>query len=190
MPEGYEIGLFLHLVGVFALGGGVMVSFAVFSMMRRAQTVQEVRIFGGLGRILSQYYVLPILGAWMILTGLYLVGELSERFDVTDGWILWSLLAVIIAIVNGLVNITPRMKAIGGDAGPAPDGPVTASITDKLNDPILFAAIHFNLLLIIGITWNMVMKPGMFGSLLALVIFGAIGAAAAYPLFARQQARR
>lgn len=188
MPEGYEIGLFLHLVGVFALGGGVMVSFAVFSMMRRAQTVQEVRVFGSLGRLLAQYYVLPALGLWMILTGGYLVGEFNLEF--TDGWILWSLIAVIVAIANGLVNITPRMREIGATAGPAPDGPVTQGITDKLNDPILFGAIHFNLLLTIGITWNMVMSPGFFGSLLALIIFGGIGAGSAYPMYARQQAKR
>lgn len=186
MPEGYEIGLFLHLLGVFLLGGAALVSFAVFSMMRRAATVQEVRVFGGLGRILSQHYVLPILGAWMIVTGLYLVGEFE--LDITDGWIFWSIIAVLVAIANGLANITPRMKAIGGEAGPAPDGPVPASITDKLNDPFLFGGMHFNLLLTVGIIWNMVMAPGWFGSLLALIIFGGIGAGSAYPMYAKQQA--
>lgn len=187
MPEGYEIGLFLHLLGVFLLGGAALISFAVFSMMRRAQTVQEVRVFGSLGRILSQYYVLPVLGAWMIVTGLYLVGE--YELDLTDGWVFWAIIAVLVAIANGLANITPRMKAIGGEAGPAADGPVPASITNKLDDPILFGAMHFNLLLTVGIIWMMVMKTGFVGSLVTLIIFGGVGAASAYPLYARQQGR-
>lgn len=54
MPEDYQIGLFIHLLGVFVLGAATGTSFATFSMMRRAKTVQEVRVWGGLGRILSQ----------------------------------------------------------------------------------------------------------------------------------------
>lgn len=187
MPEGYEIGLFIHLFGVFALGAATGTSFAAFSMMRRAKTVQEVRVWGGLGRILSQYHVAPAAAGVLILSGAYLVSEFNLEW--TDGWIGLSAIAVIAAVVIGYTLITPRMKAIGATAGPAADGPVSASITDKLADPILFGAIHGNLLISMAIIWNMTTKPGAFGSLAALVILGGLGWAAAYPLYQRQQQR-
>jgi NADH:ubiquinone oxidoreductase subunit 6 (subunit J) len=71
MPHGWEIGLFIHIIDVFALGGAVFVSFATFSMMRRAKTVQEVRVWARLGRVLSQYYVLPACAVVLILSGAY-----------------------------------------------------------------------------------------------------------------------
>jgi hypothetical protein len=185
MPEDYEFGLFVHLLGVFALGGSVMVSFATYSMMRRAKTVQELRVWGTLGRILSQYHIIPAAALLLLLSGAYLVDQFN--FEWTDGWIGWSALALIAATANGYATITPRLKAIGGAVGPAPAGPVPQSITDKLNDPILFAAIHGNLMAALAIIWNMTTKPGGVGALLAIVILAGLGVAAAYPLYARQQ---
>jgi hypothetical protein len=51
----------------------------------------------------------------------------------------------------------------------------------------LFGAIHMNLMLAIGIIWNMTIKPGDAGALLALVILGGLGAASAIPSYQRQQ---
>jgi hypothetical protein len=185
MPHDYEWGLFFHLLGVFALGGAVLVSFATFSMMRRSGTVQELRTWGGLGRILSQYFIIPAAALELLLSGAYLVDKFNLEW--TDGWIGWSVIALVAATAVGFAVITPRMKQIGAAVGPAPDGPVPASITSKLNDPILFGAIHMNLMLAIGIIYNMTTKPGGVGSFLALVILGALGAAAAFPLYQRQQ---
>lgn len=187
MPEGYEIGLFIHLFGVFVLGAATGTSFAAFSMMRRAKTVQEVRVWGALGRILSQYHVAPAAALVLILSGAYLVSEFELEW--TDGWIGFSAIAVVVAVIIGYTLITPRMKDIGATAGPAPDGPVTTAITDKLADPILFGAIHGNLLISTAIIWNMTIKPGAFGSLAALVILAGLGWAAAYPMYQRQQGR-
>jgi hypothetical protein len=185
MPHDYEWGLFFHLLGVFALGGAVLVSFATFSMMRRSGTVQELRTWGGLGRILSQYFIIPAAALELLLSGAYLVDKFNLEW--TDGWIGWSVIALVAATAVGFAVITPRMKQIGAAVGPAPDGPVPSSITSKLNDPILFGAIHMNLMLAIGIIYNMTTKPGGVGSFLALVILGALGAAAAFPLYQRQQ---
>ncbi len=187
MPEDYELGLFVHLIGVFALGGSVMISFANFSMMRRAKTVQELRVWGSLGRFMSQYHIISIAALVLLLSGAYLVSEFE--LDWTEGWVGWSALALIGATAVGYLVITPRMSAIGGEVGPSPDGPVPASITQKLNDPILFAAVHGNLMTALAIIWNMTVKPGAVGSLLSIVILAGLGVAAAYPLYQRQQAR-
>jgi hypothetical protein len=187
MPSNYEWGIFFHIVGVFAIGGAIGVTFGTYAMARRAKTVQELRVWGSLGRYMSQYHVIPLLAAELILTGAYLLGELSEVYEWSDGWIGFSTIAVVIATAIGYLVITPRMAAIGAAAGPAPDGPVPGAITEKLNDPVLFGAVHGNLMLMMGIIFNMTTKPGTFASLLILVVAWAIGAAAAYPRYARQQ---
>ena len=126
MPEGWEIALFIHIVAVFALGGALIGQVLGFTMMRAAATVQEVRMWGAPGRLLTQYYVAPITALVLLLSGGYMVSEFDLEWS--DGWIGFSALALIAAVAVGLLFITPRMKAIGGAAGPAPDGPVPASV--------------------------------------------------------------
>ncbi len=190
MPHGYEIGLFIHILGVVTLAAAIALGFAAFSMMRRATTVQEVRVWGGIGRILSQYYVSSVAALVILLSGGYVISKLDPLYSWSDGWIMWSLIALIVAVAGNLAVITPRMKAVGAAAGPAPDGPVPASVTEKLSDPALFAAIHGNMMLFIAIVWNMTTKPGGVGAFLAIVILGAIGAASAFPMYQRQQKAR
>jgi uncharacterized membrane protein len=187
MPHDYEIGIFIHIIGVFALAGASAISFSTFSMMRRAKTVQEVRVWASLGRIISQYQVFPASALVLILSGGFLVDKL--RYEWSDGWIGWSLLAVVCSVAVGLALITPRMKAIGMAAGPAPDGPVPAALTDQLNDPILFGAIHGNLMVTLAILWDMSTRPGGIQAFLAIVLLAAIGAGSAYPMYQRQQKR-
>jgi hypothetical protein len=185
MPDGWQIGFFIHILAVFALGGALAVSFGTYSMMRHAKLVQEVRTWAGLGRILSQFQVLPAVALVLLLSGAYLVDKLNREWS--DGWIGFSALALVVATAVGFTVITPRMKAVGMNAGPAPDGPVPAAVSTVLNDPVLFGAIHMNLMLAIGIIWNMTIKPGDAGALLTLIILGGLGAASANPSYQRQQ---
>jgi len=187
MPDGWELGLFIHIIAVFALGGAIAVSFATYSMMRRAGTVQEIRVWAGLGRILSEFYVFPVTALVLLLSGAYLMDKFDAAYDWTDGWVLFSLLALLVAVAVGGFVITPGMKAIGMKAGPSPDGPVPQEITRMLNEPMLFAATHMNMMIAIGIIWNMAVKPGDLQALLVLVVLAAVGAGAAYP---RMQAQR
>ncbi len=187
MPESAEIGIFLHILGVFGLGGATAISLVVFSMARRAQTTQELRHWMGLGALLGKYYVFPAAGLFLLLTGGYLVDKVHE--DWGTGWIGISALALIAAVAVGFFVNTPRMKAIGMAAGPAPDGPVPGNITALLNDPVLFAGIHGATMASIAILWNMTTRPGGLGALLAIVVLVGIGVGSAYPAYQRQQAQ-
>jgi hypothetical protein len=184
MPEAAQIGLFIHIVAVFGLGSASGISVAVFTMMQRAKTVQELRVWGSLGALLSKYYVFPALGLLLLLSGAYLVDKVGEEWS--EGWIGISAVALIAAVAAGFFVNTPRLKAIGMAAGPAPDGPVPASITEQLNDPVLVAVSRALPLTAVAIAWNMTVHPGMAGALLSIVILAGIGAASAY-LPAQQQ---
>lgn len=188
MPEAAQIGLFIHIIAVFALGGATAISLVTFTMIRRAKTVQEVRFWGGLGRLLTQYQVFPAIGLVLLLSGAYLVDKVNEEWS--EGWIGLSALALIIAVAVGFFVISPRMKAVGMAAGPAPDGPVPDAVTAQVNDPVLFASVHGNMMATLAIIWNMTTHPGTAGALIALVLFVAIGAGSAYPMYQRQQQRQ
>jgi hypothetical protein len=190
MPEGYEVGLFIHILGVATLAGAIALGFATFSMMRRASSVQEVRVWGGIGRILSQYFVFPAAALVILLSGGYIISKLDPLYSWSDGWVIWSVIALIVATAGGFLIVTPRMKAIGAAAGAAPDGPVPANVTEKLSDPAIFAVMHGNMMIFIAIVWNMTTHPGGVGAFLAIVILAAIGVASAYPMYQRQQKAR
>jgi len=175
MPDGWELAIFIHIVAVFTLGGTAAVSDSTYAMMRHARTVQEVRLWGSLGRILSQFFVFPITAVTLILSGAYLVDKLGYDWD--EGWILFSLIAVLAGSFLGMTVITPRMKAIGEAAGPAPDGPVPDEVTERLNDPLLYGATNANLLIVVGIMWNMTVRPDTLGALLSVLILGGLGMA-------------
>lgn len=188
MPQDYQWGLFFHLGGVIALAAATGITYSTFAMMRRAKTVQEVRIWGALGRILAQYHVHPLVALELVLSGAYLVDQF--HLDWTTGWILFPLIAVFAASAVGALIITPRMKAIGMTAGPAPDGPVSPPLEARLHDPVLLAGVHVNILLTVAIVWDMVTKPGDATALLWIVAAAALGVVSALPAYPRwQQAR-
>jgi hypothetical protein len=175
MPEAEQVGLFIHIIAVFALGGATAISLVVLTMMRRAKTVQEIRHWGGLGALLSKYYVFPALGLVLLLSGGYLVNKVNEEWS--EGWIGVSAIALIAAVIVGYVVNTPRFRAIGMAAHGAPDGPVPASIAEKLNAPVLVATVHALSMTSVAIVWNMTTQPGTVGAFLAIVVLAAIGAA-------------
>jgi len=185
MPEAAEVGLFLHIMGVFGLGGATTISLVVFSMVRRAKTTQELRHWMGLGGLLGRYYVFPAAGLFLLLTGGYLIEKIHEEW--ATGWIGLSTLALVAAVCVGFFVNMPRMKEIGMAAGPAPDGPVPANITQLLNDPVLFAGIHGATMASIAIVWNMTTRPGGLGALVAIVVLVGIGVGSASPANLRQQ---
>lgn len=185
MPEGWQIGIFIHIVAVFVLGGATAVALVTSTMMRAADTVQEVRFWGRPGQLLSQYQVFPATALVLLVSGGYLVNELDEEWG--DGWIAFSAIALIAAVLIGLVVITPRMKAIGMAAGQAPDGPVTGDLARLLHDPIVLGAMHGNAMVAVAIIWNMTVDPGTVGALLSLLILVGLGWATAYPAYQRQR---
>lgn len=178
MPEGYEIGLLFHFIGLFALGAGIAVEWAVLLMMQRSKSVQELRMWGELRRITGEIPVPAIASLVLLLSGGYLVTEFDIEWS--EGWVLFSLIALLIASGIGGGVIGARLKSVGADAESAPDGAVPAGITSKLHDPVLLGSIYLNNMLALGIVWNMVMKPDTFVALLVLVVLGGVGAAIGY----------
>jgi uncharacterized membrane protein len=183
IPEDYEWGVLLHILSFVVLVAAIAVSYSSLMMMRRARTVQEIRTWGSLGKLIGQYQVLPLASLALILTGAYLVDIGAGHWG--DGWVLFSLVAVVGATANGFVVARPRMREVGMGAGTAPDGPVPDALAAKVRSPVLMAAAHVNILVVVAIVWNMTTRPGDIGALTALVLAIAIGIASALPGYRR-----
>lgn len=186
MPEAEQIAIFIHLVGLALLAGGMGTEIAIMMMLRRAKSVQELRVWAGLGKIIDDFKLMPAAVLVLVLSGGYLVDKVGEEWS--EGWISFSLLAVIVATAAGIAIIAPRFNAIGSAAGAASDGPVPAAIAGEVNDPLLIAAVHGNAGLLVAIIWNMSIRPGSLGSILSVVLLAAVGVAAAYPAYQHQKA--
>lgn len=186
MPEAEEIGMFVHFIGLAVLAAGMGLELAIITMMRRAKGARELRIWSGLGQSLDDYKVMPAAVLILILSGGYLVNKVGEEWS--EGWIAFSTLAVVIASALGVLVIVPRLRSIGVAAGPTPDGPIPQAVADKVNDPILIAAVYGNAMMAVAIIWNMAIHPGSLGALLTIVVLAAIGVAFAYPAYQKRKA--
>jgi uncharacterized membrane protein len=186
MPEAEEIAVFVHLVGLAVLAGGMGLELTIITMLRRAKGTQEVGVWAGLGKMMDDFKLMPAAALILVISGGYLVDKVGEEWG--EGWILFSLIAVIVASVAGFGVIAPRFKSIAEAASAGPDGPVPAAIAGQINDPLLIASIHGNAMLLVGIIWNMTIRPGALGAILALVLLAAVGVAVAYPAYQQQKA--
>lgn len=184
MPHAWEFAIFIHIVAVAGLFGAATTDIVLLSMMRRAKTVQELRMWSAAAETIERVFPVPVV--LLLLSGGYLVDKLNLSFS--DGWIGWSALALLATVPIGYFVNARRVMAIGSAAKSAPDGPLPAPLAGQAADPVLFGAAHAMALGAVGIIWNMTTKPNGFEAFIIIVLGYAIGAASAYPMIARQQA--
>jgi hypothetical protein len=182
MPTGYDFALFLHLLGVFAIAGAAVTELVCMSMMRRANTVQDIRPWASVGGMIEKIF--PVAAIVLLLTGGYMTGKL---WDWGDGWINVSATALIVGAIAGFAIDGRRVDAISSAAETARDGAIPADLAARTHDPILFGTAHALILMLLGIIWNMTTKPGDAQAGIVVVIAVLVGAASAYPMVARQQ---
>ncbi|MBI5285623.1 MAG: DUF2269 family protein [Chloroflexi bacterium] len=188
MPHGWEVAIFVHILGVFAMAGGATMFMVLFGMMRRAANVQEVRVLASVSTVIDK--VFPVAAVVLLLSGGYIVSDRDLHWS--SGWINVSALALIIMTAIGAVVNHPKTNAVRAAAEAAPDGPVPENLSALIEDPVLFGAVHVVMLVVVAILWNMTTKPGGIQAFLVIAILAAVGAASAYPRYQRQreQARR
>jgi uncharacterized membrane protein len=184
MPDSYEWGLFLHLLGVFLVSGGAVSFILILAMMRRSQTVQEVRVWANLAAIVERLF--PVSTVVLLVTGIWLVTDGDWSWG--DGWINVSFIGLILIALVGLLVNTRKVVAIDRAAADAPDGPIPQVLAAQITDPVLFATTHALTLGVLAIIWNMTTKPGDAQAGIVFVVAIVIGAASAAPMVQRQQA--
>jgi len=183
MPDSVEWGLFLHIVGVFFAAGSMTSFVVILAMMRRAETVQDVRVWANLGAIVDK--AVPLSLAALLLTGVWLVQD--GNFGWGDGWINVSFIALIVILAAWLAFNTRKVVAIDTAAADGADGLVPQVLAAQITDPVLFGTTHAAITTMLAVIWNMTTHPGDAQAGIVVLVAALIGAASAAPMVQRQQ---
>lgn len=166
----YEIALFIHLAGVIAMFAAVALAFGGLLVAQRAQETNIVRSWISVGAVADK--TIAVSALVVLVSAIYMVNKL---WNWDDGWIVVSLVVFAVQFVLGPTVDGRRMDAIQKLAAAEPDGPVSPALTAKLNDPILNTSMRTLTLVMFGVVYLMVMRPGLGDSIRDIAISIVIG---------------
>jgi hypothetical protein len=165
----YLLILFLHVVSAF----GILISFGLEWMnldrLQRSCTVEETRAS------MKGFRVLPWIGepSYLIalISGIYL-WQSSWR---GAAWTVIALISLVVIAMIGAVSTGPRLTALGKlFSGEKAGEPVVQQVGAM---QVLWISLQVRVLMALGITFLMTVKPGVSGSLIALAIAILLGLA-------------
>ncbi len=183
MPAGYDIGLYIHLLAVFAIAGELTTFVVCIAMMRRARTVEALRPWADVGWAAEK--VFPVAALVLLLSASYMVGK---RWAWDDGWVNVSAATLIVMAVADVFVNGRKIGAIRRAGREAPDGPLPRILAAQVTDPILFGTTHALITATLAVIWNMTVKPGSAEAAIAVLVAVVVGAGSAVPMISRQQA--
>jgi hypothetical protein len=170
----YNVVLFAHiamLLSAMALAGSIH---ACELLMRRAKTVDQLRLLSMPGRLgpIFGVLVLALVGLGFWLTGL---SEQPDKFSVSDPFVWSALVGAAVLFVSGPLIHAPHGKHLKEALEAAPEGPISAELRSAALARPGVTAGWWNSFLAIGIACNMVNKPEALGCVLTLVVASVIG---------------
>jgi hypothetical protein len=170
----YNVVLFVHifvLLAAIALAGSIH---GCEVLMRRAQSVAQMRVLALPGRLGPAFAVLVLLlvgfGSW--LTAL---SKDPDKFTMSDPFIWTALVGAALLILSGPIIHAPHGKHLRTALDAAAEGPVSPELRAiALARPGVTTG-WWNTCLAIGIAFNMVNKPGTVACIVDLVVASAVG---------------
>lgn len=175
--DAYHIALFVHLLGMVGLFVGYGLEWTGTAFLLRGATGDEVR-----GALRIYRVSLPLSGPSLlvlILSGGYLAG-VTEAWK--GGWIIASILGIVVALGMGFGMVMPRMKSLRAtlpEGNAALVGPALA----KVQDGFVVTLIRARFFLAVGIVCVMTLKPTFVASLAVLlggIVLGILVSASAW----------
>jgi len=156
----YSIVLYLHIVGALLLFVAMGIEFVTVSRLRSTVTAEQARDW--LSVLGSIRVIGPVALVAILVPGLYMAAT-------SAGWEGWNILALVAMVGMAALagSNAARMPAIGRSIG-------------RLRDRIVWTSILTRIGIGLGIVLLMTAKPDLVGSIVALVVFAAAGAAVAF----------
>jgi hypothetical protein len=155
----YELLLFLHLIGVFALVSGVAGSIACRAVATRVGSSEAVLALLDGSSFAVRRVAMP--GSLLVLAaGLGLVARSHGAWSLSDAWIAGAIVLWLASAVLGALVHAPRAKALRALAEPlaAAHEPVTGRLRAALHAGR--GARLLDVALLAGMLALMVFKPG------------------------------
>jgi hypothetical protein len=170
----YHVVLYIHLLALFVGVGAGSVLLVCLFQLRAAQTLADAVPWGAVAGKTERAFPIAILG--LFGTGAYMT---SDVWTWGTGWTSVSLAGLVLVSLQGPLvggRTGKELERALHANGPGPLGPEARRMT---RHPGLWVTEFANLGVVFGIVWNMTQKPGVGGSVAAVVGGYAVGAAVA-----------
>ena len=170
----YHYVLYVHLLSLLVGIGAGSVLLACLFQLRAARTVEQAVPWGIVSGKVARLFPVAILGLYG--SGAYLTSETTFPWSWSTRWVDVAIagLAVVTAQGAGIAERTAKkLEAALHANGP---GPLGAEARRMTLHPGLWVTELSNLGLVLGIVWIMTEKPGLGGSLAAVLGGYVVGA--------------
>lgn len=168
----YTLALFAHILGVLSLFIGMGLQWTVTLLLRRSQTLSQVRLWSSLVRGTGR--LAPVSGVLILAAGIYMM---ALSWSLSAPWIMVSLAAMVIMMALGMGVTARRLKGIQrAAAAEASADAITPDLYRQVHHPALWISTQMAASTALGIVFMMTNKPGLGGSLLTLAVALALGA--------------
>ena len=173
----YHYVLYVHFLALFVgIGAGAVLLTCLFQL-RAARTLEQAVPWGMVSGKVAKLFPVAILG--LFGTGAYMTSETTFPWTWSTGWIQVGIAALVVLGVQGggvAERTAKKLEAALHANGPGPLGPECRRLTLH---PGLWVMEFSNFGLVFGVVWNMTQKPGLGGSLAAVLVGYAVGVALA-----------
>jgi hypothetical protein len=160
----YNIVLFLHIFGAIVMFVAVGITLlAMISMLHSTET-EGIRNWSALAVKLDG--LLPFSVILILLPGLYLV---ISTWGWGNGWVDFSLAALIIMTLMGPIINLSRLKAILKVANDETNESPSQGLLEKVRDRVLWNSVSIMTMLTVAILFLMTLKLSMVGSIITFV---------------------
>jgi hypothetical protein len=172
--------VFVHVSSAITVAASGLLSLLGLFAMQRAQRVEQVRSILGL-LALSE----PLAATALVLTPAAGIIMTVTTWGWQHGWITVALGSMILLLLPVGAITGTRRNAITHLVNELLDGPLPASVAQRIHDPLLGMAVYLMVSLVLGIVFLMTTKLALAGSLLVIGVSVVLGAAASLPLWFR-----
>lgn len=166
----YDFALFFHLLGVVTLFAAVTLVQAGGARLRRAATVEHLRLWLGLAR--PARVMFPVAGLLLLATGLFMT---AEAWTFATPWVAVSIVVLVGIAVGGGVQ-GRHFAEIGAAAAGVDEEALPSGLARLVGRPAPWRLGFAMNGAAVGILWLMTTKPGWLGSVTVALGLTAIGA--------------
>ena len=167
----YGVILFFHIAAAIA---GFMIAGVLHVAMQalgRGHTVAEVRFWARVVHRLDPLF--PLVALLLLGFGAWLIHLSGGAFSWSDGWLLTSVIALIVVEGTMGVLVAPRSKTLVRRIEESADGRIPDDVQRLARDPVLWHLAHVASVGFIAVVFLMAAKPSGAWSVV-LVIIGAL----------------
>jgi len=169
--NGYGIAMFVHMIGLIALFGGLVIVHHGGTRLRAASTWEDARTWLGLLRPIRGMFIAG--GVFLLASGMYMA---RVEWSFGTPWVVVGTIVVLLFLATGAL-VSGRIFARIGRASAQAKGPISDEARALIRSPLLWSSTFGMNGGALGMVWLMTTKPGWTGSIgipLAATVLGSL----------------